>query len=331
MGLLKSGRIAFIYGLGKGDFPAGESDTVIGFEKSIGVDGGTVLIADGSTRKWTAAQFKLATIAKEQEYDDACRRNLQAILWAIIRYAEDKKYSLPPAAVPNDKLAPGKRLSGFVLLLPHLGMRPSFVPDSDPNWKRWSAFYEEQNKKATKLFTKIDVTKSWDDPANAEAAKSVVPFFLTPSGAPDRTPDGYGVSHFAFVRGSAKNAEGPDDGPFPLIEAKPVDIAGITDGTTRTLGVGEINDDVGPWIAAGASTARRLIHPAQQANEPTFGSRQHGCAYFATCDGFSFFVDIGRSNQVIVDGLPTRAGGEAGEATDYFRFPSAAAWKKDQK
>lgn len=328
LGFLKTGKIAFINGIGKGDLPDGESATVIAFEKSIATVEGLVLMADGSVRKMTPDQFKVANIAKEREFDEACKRNLQAILWAVMRYGEDKKFQLPPAAVPNDKLAPGKRLSGFVLLLPHLGARPSFIPDSDPNWKKWSAFYEEQNKAAKQLFAKIDLQKGWDDPANAVAAKSVVPFFVIPSGAPDRTEVGYGVSHFAFVRGSAKSGNGPDDGPFPLVGAKAVDVPGITDGTSRTLGVGQVNDELGPWIAAGPSTSRRLFHPSEPAPEPAFGSRYKGCAYFATSDGFSFFMDMGRSNKAIVDGLPTRAGGEAGESTDYFRFQSVAEWKK---
>jgi RNA polymerase sigma factor (sigma-70 family) len=256
----------------------------------------------------------------DEQADEITRRHLKALMYAVHVYADSHQGKLPPADVGNPALPPEKRLSGFVLLLPYLGLRPSYVAENDADWRKWHA----DNNAAKKLFRAIDLNKGWDDPANEKAAKTMVPEFIVPSGAPFRDRWGYAVSHFAFVRGYAGN----DNGAFPLGNGKEIAISDITDGTVNTLGIGEIDQSLGPWIAAGASTARFVFPPAAANKRPSFGSQYKDCAYFATCDASTYFLDMGRTDQRILGFLAERADGNVVNADDYYGYPTLSAWKK---
>jgi RNA polymerase sigma factor (sigma-70 family) len=255
----------------------------------------------------------------DEQADEISRRHLKALIYAVHTYADAHQGKFPPAEVANPALPRGKRLSGFVLLLPYLGLKTPYV-ENDPEWKKWHA----DNAAAKRLFQSIDLKKAWDDPANETAAKTVVPEFVLPSGASFRDHRGYAVSHFAFVRGY----DGKDNGAFPLEDKKEIAISDITDGTTATLGIGEIYQSLGPWIAAGPSTAR-FVFPAGEANkEPSFGSQYKGCAWFANCDAFTYFFDMGRTDKRILQFLAERADGNVVGADDLYRYPTSSAWKK---
>ncbi len=120
---------------------------------------------------------------KVSEKDLATQRHLRAIAQAIHAYADANGGNLPPATIPNPNLPPEKRLSGFVAILPYLGIRPSFIDANDAEWNAWHA----DNAQAKALYSKIDLTKAWDDPANAEAARTIVPAFLSPMEASTTT------------------------------------------------------------------------------------------------------------------------------------------------
>ena len=115
----------------------------------------------------------------DEQIDEISLRHLKAVAYAVHAYWE-KKGTFPPATVPNANLPANKRLSGFVLLLPYLGVRPSWLPENDEGWEKRHA----DNAAAQKLFDKIDLKKAWDDPVNAAAAKTIVQEFVVPGGAP---------------------------------------------------------------------------------------------------------------------------------------------------
>lgn len=48
-------------------------------------------------------------------------------------------------------------------------------------------------------------------------------------------------------------------------------LADIVDGTSQTIGIGQIRSELGPWTAAGSSTSRYMYLPADETNEPRFG------------------------------------------------------------
>ena len=198
----------------------------------------------------------------DEQIDEISLRHLKAVVYAMHAYLE-KNGTFPLATVPNPKLPIEKRLSGFVLLLPYLGVRRSWLPENDEGWQKWHA----DNAAAKQLFDKIDLKKAWDDPVNATAAKTILLEFVVPGGAQLRDKRGYAISHFAFVRGS----DGNDNGAFPLEPAKGLTIKDFPDGTSVTLAIGQIRNTLVPWIAAGTSTARFVYHPADKSGKPSFG------------------------------------------------------------
>ena len=117
----------------------------------------------------------------EQAIAAACD-HLKTIMTAVHAYSADHGGKFPPVAIPNRNLAEAKQQPGLVLLLPYLGEKPKGL--SDEAWQRYGNRVDEAAmQKAKELYGKIDRTKAWDDPANAEAAKTIVPTFLAPSSA----------------------------------------------------------------------------------------------------------------------------------------------------
>lgn len=246
------------------------------------------------------------------------KRHLQAILYAVHAYVDDNNGMLPPAAVPNPNLPMEKRLSGLVLLLPYLGVRPSYLAEDDPAWLDWHA----DNQKAREAFDQIDLTKAWDDPANAAAAKVLVPEFLSPTETEFRDQQGRGLAHFAFVRGS----RGRDNGMFPLVDQAKLAIPDINDGTVNTMAMGQVHDQPGPWIAAGASTARFLDPPGEQPQTKGFGSRHSGAAWFANGDGYTYFLDVAATYPRLIHALAGRNDGQPFNQDGLARFTAVDEW-----
>jgi len=227
---------------------------------------------------------------------------------------------LPPSVVPNANIPAEKRLSGLVLLLPYLRRLTYFKDGKDV-----PIFDDQLGDLAQTLFDSIDLTKGWDDPANIKAARTIVPAFLAPGSASFRDQQGYATSHFAFVRG----AKGLDDGAFPETSGRaiPGGWSTIADGTSSTLALGQIQDELGPWTAAGLPTARYVYHPTDRANAPTFGGRFDGAAYFANCDSYVYFLDVAKTPARTLYALATRDGGEYVETVSIVRFRDATEWK----
>lgn len=256
------------------------------------------------------------------EQDRLAKDHLHSVAYAIHAYIEDNEGKLPPASVPNPRLDPSKRLSGFVLLLPYLGVRPSYIPEDDAEWKKRHAYYAADRS----LYKTIDLKKGWDDPSNSEAAKTIVKAFLAPGSAAYRDTKGYAVSHFAFVRGS----RGRDNGVFPLEGETILAIPDIRDGTINALAMGQINKSLGPWIAAGSSTARYIDHPTEEQKYPGFGSQHPGAAYFANADAFTYFWDMNATKPAFLHNIAGRADGKVNNRRAYSRHPSAIEWKNSQ-
>jgi len=235
-------------------------------------------------------------------------------------YADEHNGVLPPPALPNPDLPPEKRLSGLVLLLPYLGQRPSYAKPTDEWWKEWRLADEVTNA-AQQLYQSIDLTKAWDDPVNLKAARTIVPVFLAPGAAPFRDERGYAASHFAFVRGY----EGEENGAFPL-EGK-VGIPDIRDGTSNTLGLGQIHSHFGPWIAAGPSTSRHVYDPSADSEAPSFGSPHVGGGYFANCDAYTYFLDMAKTDPKTLRYITERADGHPIDNEKVASYRTASEWK----
>lgn len=229
------------------------------------------------------------------EAADVARRNIHGLMRAAHSYHESHS-SLPPAVIANPKLPAGKRLSGLVLLLPHLDVE-SWIQRGE------SCFDEKTIQLGKSLYESIDQSKAWDDPVNLKAARTLVPAFVAPQSGAVRNADGIPVSHFAFVSGNSAGTNGAFPGDRGLR------FAAITDGTVSTLGFGQIDHDLGPWIAEGLGTARQLF-AATKDMPASFGSGYGKGAMFATVDSMAGYFPINEESMPILEQMATRSGEE---------------------
>lgn len=232
------------------------------------------------------------------EADQITMRNFHGLVRAMHKYVEANG-TFPPAEVANDELPAEKRLSGLVLLLPYLGEATRLHEgDEGP-----AIFDPAFAAKAKELYESIDLTRAWDDPANLEAARTLVPAFLIPGSTEIRDENGLAVSHVGFVLGAAGEGNG-------VFFGAPRSIADITDGTVQTLAIGQIHEQPGPWIAAGSSTARFVFHPDVETDEPTFSGEDTAGCFFANCDSSSYFLAFGTTDAETLALLANFADGE---------------------
>jgi prepilin-type processing-associated H-X9-DG protein len=144
--------------------------------------------------------------AREAARRNQCQNNLKQIAIALKNYA-DVHGALPPAYTTDDN---GKPLHSWrTLILP---------------------FMEEQ-----KLYESIDLTKPWDDPANAAAVNTIVPAYLCPSASGEERFTNY----LAVVT------------PASCFRAsEPRNLSDITDGAHETLMVIEVDaEHAVPWMS----------------------------------------------------------------------------------
>lgn len=144
--------------------------------------------------------------AREAARRSQCANNLKQIAVGLCNYA-DVYHALPPAYTVD---ADGKPLHSWrTLLLPFLEQKP--------------------------LFDQIDLSKAWDDPANAEALNTSVPAYRCPSaGCPE--------NHTIYSAVVATN------GCFLPSESRR--LAEITDDHAKTLLVIEVDPQHAvPWMA----------------------------------------------------------------------------------
>jgi type II secretory pathway pseudopilin PulG len=135
-----------------------------------------------------------------------CKNNLKQIALALLNY-ESEYHALPPAYTVDEN---GKPLHSWrTLILPYL---------------------EEKS-----LYDRIDLTKAWDDPVNAEAAKRIVSTYCCPE---LRGPEHY-TTYMAIVTSNSS---------FRATE--PRLLSEITDGHALTLTVVETDvEQAVPWMA----------------------------------------------------------------------------------
>jgi type II secretory pathway pseudopilin PulG len=143
---------------------------------------------------------------REAARHSQCKNNLKQIALALHNY-EAEYHALPPAYTVD---AEGKPLHSWrTLVLPYLDQLP--------------------------LYNRIDLSKPWDDPANAEACNSVIPVFRCPSTICPQ-------NHTTYLASVASI------GCFRLTD--PRLLSEITDGLSETLMVIEVLPEQSvPWMS----------------------------------------------------------------------------------
>jgi hypothetical protein len=145
-------------------------------------------------------------------------------------------------------------------------------------------------------YKKIDLQKAWNDPANVATFRCTLKVFIRPEVEPRTDSDGFGLSHYA---GNAQLLGG----------AKKWARAQITDGTSKTLLLGEANGNFKPW---GSPTNWR--DPALGLNKTPdgFGNSRGGDVTFAMADGSIRTLNPNISPQVLKALSTPDAGDEVG-------------------
>jgi hypothetical protein len=171
-----------------------------------------------------------------------CKNNLHNIALALHNYEADYG-ALPPAFTID---AYGQRLHSWrTLILPYLDQR--------------------------QLYERIDLSKPWDDPANAEAREARVQIYHCAS---DRCPP----DHTTYLANIASG------GCFRLTE--PRLLSEITDGTSNTVMVIEVpSENAVPWMSPQDADEALIMSMGPEAK-----TAHEGGAHAALCDGSVRFL-----------------------------------------
>ena len=195
-----------------------------------------------------------------------CKDNLKQIGLALYNYHEVYK-EFPPAYTVNEH---GKPLHSWrTLILP---------------------FVEQQ-----KLYESIDLSKPWNDPANAEAFKTVVPVYQCPSAQSEP-----GMTTYLAVIGDNTG----------LRPAKSLKLEEVTDGTGSTLAVVDVTaKHAVHWMSPhDADLVLLLGLPAEEDN------LQHSSGYQALLlDGSVRFLSINTQESIIRALVTATANDKVGE------------------
>jgi prepilin-type N-terminal cleavage/methylation domain-containing protein len=190
-----------------------------------------------------------------------CKNNLKQILLALHNY-HDQYQAFPPAWTVD---ASGRRLHSWrTLILPFADQVP--------------------------LYERIDLSKPWDDPVNAEAVKQTPSIYQCPSANLDPGQTAYlgMVGEGAFLR-----------------PATPRAISEITDGTSSTVAVIEVNKaQAVPWMAPRDADLAIFVG----LKSPT-DSHHTGGGHVGMADGAVRFLSSNLEEQTR-QSLATVAGGE---------------------
>ncbi len=187
------------------------------------------------------------------------KNNMKQIGLAIHNYADTYGY-LPTGTVENAELKPDERLSWAASILPFI--EEGFVYDQLQKDQAWNAGENE--------VTATFMISSYMDPAQDQNFKEFAPI------------------HYAGVAGTGKNAASlkigqPGCGIFGY--DRKTRFRDITDGTSNTMMVTQVNDEIGPWAQGGKSTLRSLTQQPYINGPDGIGSPEGNMVMVLMADG----------------------------------------------
>lgn len=200
--------------------------------------------------------------AREAARRNSCLNNIKQIQLALLNYVDTHGELPPPYTVDEE----GNRLHSWrTLILPFM--------------------------EGTSVYKKIDLTKPWDDPANAEARESIVGAYLCPSAPYD---DEHLTTYVAVV--------GPE---FLFSGSTPRAIDEVTDGTSQTITVVEIgHEHAVHWMSPEDVDEDFVLN-----TKGTMETGHPGIFLAGFLDGHAESIDLGIDRKVL-RGLLTIAGHE---------------------
>jgi hypothetical protein len=178
----------------------------------------------------------------------SCQNNLRQIGLGL-ENSYDTYGTYPPAAIPNDALPCGKRLSWLVDLVPFANQMDLVIDRT----KAWDS--EENCVPTTRHYSGPDDEHGSLDPLGE------VKFLRCPSDPALAAPGWPGLTDYVGITGVTPNAAElalgyPGVGFFGC--DRRIKREDIKDGTGSTLAIVETSRSPGPWTAGGHATARGL-------------------------------------------------------------------------
>ena len=166
----------------------------------------SLLIASGIVLLLIFLLLPMVRTARPTAYRTQCSNNLKHIAVALSLYA-DVYHAFPPAHTLD---AEGRPLHSWrTLILPYMEQQHLYAEGID----------------LAKLYEKIDLSKPWNDAANAEAYKAIVPIFHCPSASCPK-------DHTTYLASVGSHSCFDTTAPRPLDQ--------IIDGLSNTLMVIEV-------------------------------------------------------------------------------------------
>jgi prepilin-type processing-associated H-X9-DG protein len=138
------------------------------------------------------------------------------------------------------------------------------------------------------LFNAFDKTQAWDSPANMALSQTTIKAFIDPSAR----PTGPGQCNYAFLTGTGAMFEA----------GKPVRLRDITDGTSNTIMLMEVQSTGSSWAAPGDVDIAQLAGGLPPGNHP-------GGGQVVLADGSVRFLSQ-TIDPNILKAMSTRAGNE---------------------
>lgn len=212
------------------------------------------------------------------------KNNLKQLAIAIHNY-HDTHNKFPLGTHPNADLKPEKRFSWMTTILP---------------------FMEQQF-----IFNELDLDKAWDDDANVDLAESNIAVYLHPGIVTNKGPD-FGATHYVGMAGVGKETltlEQHNNKTGVFGYNRLTRFRDITDGTSNTLMILEVNKNHGNWAAGGSSTIRALTQKPYIGGADGFGGQRPDGVQAALCDGSVRFISANIDPSVL-ESLATAQGGE---------------------
>lgn len=246
-----------------------------------GMDGPSV----GTSAVLVALLLPAVQQARQAARRTQSRNNMKQQMLALHNY-HDRNNEFPAGTVVGSAQKPEDRLSWMGQILPYL--------DQDP------------------LYRQLDPKQGWNQGPNQQVADTRLTVFLNPqSPTPPQFRD-RGYTDYVGVAGLGVN--GPltkpgDKGAGLFAYDHPRRMRDVTDGTSNTIMIGEVSQNVGPWLQGGSATIRPFTQKPYLRGPDGYGGVYPGGAHFGLGDGSVRFISDNIDPRLI-EGMTTIQGSE---------------------
>ncbi len=224
--------------------------------------------------------------AREAARRTQSKNNLRQLGLAMHNY-HDTFSHFPEAVIPGEG-EPEERPAWTVNALPYI--------EQAPLYNQMIPIYKDKSKR-------------WDDDAVSEFTSKTIPVFQNPSLDHTDVPNSIDYAGVAGLGKEGPNLKLGQRGRGMFSYASPTSLRDITDGSSNTLMIGEVQDQRGPWAQGGLGTVRPLTQKPYINGPDGWGGKHVGGGLFLLSDGSVRFVSE-NIDAAVMEALTTIAGGE---------------------